>query len=62
MKKKFEIVDILIAVNSIYKIEKKKENFLQTKKNLADRKDVLTLNSEVKSNKTNILVLNQMIE
>ena len=62
MKKKFEIDDILIAVNSIYKIEKKKENFLQTKKNLADRKDVLTLNSEVKSNKTNILVLNQMIE
>ena len=62
MKKKFEIDDILIAVNSIYKIEEKKENFLQTKKNLADRKDVLTLNSEVKSNKTNILVLNQMIE
>ena len=61
-KKEFEINDILNAVNRISKIERKKEDFLQTKKKLVERKDVLTLNNEVKSNKTNILVLNQMIE
>jgi len=62
MIKEFEINDILNAVNRISKIERKKEDFLQTKKKLVERKDVLTLNNEVKSNKTNILVLNQMIE
>ena len=62
IKKEFEINDILNAVNRISKIERKKGDFLQTKKKLAERKDVLTLNNEVKSNKTNILVLNQMIE
>ena len=62
IKKEFEINDILNAVNRISKIERKKGDFLQTKKKLVERKDVLTLNNEVKSNKTNILVLNQMIE
>ena len=62
IKKEFKINDILNAVNRISKIERKKGDFLQTKKKLAERKDVLTLNNEVKSNKTNILVLNQMIE
>ena len=61
-RKEFEINDILNAVNRISKIERKKGDFLQTKKKLVERKDVLTLNNEVKSNKTNILVLNQMIE
>ena len=62
IKKEFKINDILNAVNRISKIERKKGDFLQTKKKLVERKDVLTLNNEVKSNKTNILVLNQMIE
>ena len=62
MKKEFEINDILNAVNNISKIEKKKRNLLQTKKNLTNKYDVLTLNNEVKSNKTNILVLDQMIK
>ena len=62
MKKEFEINDILNAVNNISKIEKKKRSLLQTKKNLTNKYDVLTLNNEVKSNKTNILVLDQMIK
>ena len=62
MKKEFEINDILNAVNNISKIERKKGNLLQTKKNLTNKYDVLTLNNEVKSNKTNILVLDQMIK
>ena len=53
MTKKFEISDILNAVENIFKIEKKDST---------DIDDVLTLNNQVKSNKSNILVLDQMIE
>jgi len=53
MTKKFEISDILNAVENIFKIEKKDST---------DKDDVLTLNNQVKSNKSNILVLDQMIE
>ena len=61
MTKEFEISDILDAVNSISKIEKKKKKTLG-KKNFRDKDDVLTLNSQAKSNKSEILVLDQMIE
>ena len=61
MKKEFEINDILNAVNSISKIEKKKSKIVE-KKYSTDKDDVLTLNNQVKSNKSNILVLDQMIE
>ena len=54
MTKKFEISDILNAVDYISKIEKKNDS--------TDKDDVLTLNNQVKSNKSNILVLDQMIE
>ena len=54
MTKKFEISDILNAVDYISKIEKKND--------FTDKDDVLTLNNQVKSNKSNILVLDQMIE
>ena len=61
MIKEFEINDILNAVNSISKIEKKKTN--TTEKNDSTNKgDVLTLNNQAKFNKSEILVLNQMIE
>jgi len=61
MTKEFEINDILSAVNSISKIEKKKTN--TTEKNDSTNKgDVLTLNNQAKSNKSEILVLDQMIE
>jgi len=61
MIKEFEINDILNAVNSISKIEKKKTN--TTEKNDSTNKgDVLTPNNQTKFNKSEILVLDQMIE
>ena len=54
MTKEFEISDILNAVDDISKIERKNVS--------TDKDDVLTLNNQVKSNKSNILVLDQMIE
>ena len=61
MIKEFEINDILNAVNSISKIGKKKSKTLE-KKDFSDKTDILTLNNQVKSNKSEILVLDQMIE
>ena len=60
-KKEFEINDILSAVNSISKIDKKKSKNLQ-KKDPSVANDILTLNNQAKSNKSEILVLDQMIE
>ena len=61
MTKEFEINDILSAVNSISKIEKKKSKTIE-KKDSTDKNDTLTLNNQVKSNKSEILVLDEMIE
>ena len=61
MIKEFEINDILNAVNSISKIEKKKTNTTE-KNNSTNKGDVLTLNNQAKFNKSEILVLDQMIE
>ena len=62
MAKKFEIIDILNAVDNISKIERKKVKAIETKNDSTDKNDVLTLNKQVKSNKSKILVLDQMIE
>ena len=62
MIKEFEINDILNAVDNISKIERKKEKTIETKNDSIDKDDVLTLNKQVKSNKSKILVLDQMIE
>ena len=61
MTKEFEINDILSAVNSISKIEKKKSKTIE-KNDSTDKNDILTLNNQAKSNKSEILVLNQMIQ
>ena len=61
MIKEFEINDILNAVNSISKIEKKK-NKTTEKNDSTNKGDVLTLNNQAKFNKSEILVLDQMIE
>ena len=61
MTKEFEINDILSAVNSISKIEDKKNKNVK-KKDLIDKDDVFTLNNQAKSDKSEILVLDQMIE
>ena len=61
MIKEFEINDILNAVNTISKIKKNTSKILE-KKDSRDKDDVLTLNNQAKSNKSEILVLDQMIE
>ena len=62
MKKEFKISEILNAVNTISKMEKRKGKNIEVKKVPTENNDVLTLNNEVKSNKSDILVLNEMIE
>ena len=62
MKKEFAINDILNAVDNISKIERKKVKAIEAKNDSTDKDDVLTLNKQVKSNKSKILVLDQMIE
>ena len=61
MIKEFEIDDILNAVDSISSIEKKKSKTLE-KNDSTSKDDILPLNNQVKSNKSEILVLDQMIE
>ena len=61
MTKEFEINDILSAVNSISKIEKKKSKTIK-KKDSTDKSGILTLNNQAKSNRGEILVLDRMIE
>ena len=62
MEKEFKIGDILNAVNSISKIERKKDKTIEIKIDSADKNDILPLNNQVKSDKSDILVLDQMIE
>ena len=61
MIKEFEINDILNAVNTISKIKKNTSKILE-KKDFRDKDDVLTITNQAKSNKSEILVLDQMIE
>jgi len=61
MIKEFEINDILNAVDSISKTEKKKIKTAK-KKDYAEKNDILTPDNQAKSNKSEILVLDQMIE
>ena len=61
MAKEFEIEDILNAVNSISEIGKNKDRALE-KKDYERNDGILTLNNQAKSNKSEILVLDQMIE
>ena len=61
MTKEFEIRDILNAVNTISKIDKKRSKIVE-KKDCTSKDDVLTLNNQAKSNRSEILVLEQMIE
>jgi len=62
MTKESAINDILKAVDNISKIERKKVKAIEAKSDSTDKNDVLTLNKQVKSNKSKILVLDQMIE
>ena len=62
MTKEFKIDDILNAVDNISKIKRRKDKVMVTKNDSEDKDDVLTLNKQVKSDKSKILVLDQMIE
>ena len=62
MTKEFEIDDILKAVNSISKMERRKTKAIKTKNDSVDMDAVSHPNKQVKSNKSEILVLDQMIE
>ena len=57
MKKKYEINDILNAVIDISKIERKKKDLAQTRKD-----NILIVNTKLKSNSNNALVLDKIIE
>ena len=62
MIKEFKISDILNAVDAISKIEKKINKNEVLKKNSDKSDKILTNNNIVKSYKSEILVLEQMIE
>jgi len=62
MIKEFEIKDILNAVNDIFELERKKIKYTVRKKVFKDKAHNLPNNQGVKSNKSEILVLDEMIE
>tara|TARA_Y100000590_G_scaffold22922_1_gene26357 strand:- start:3527 stop:3715 length:189 start_codon:yes stop_codon:yes gene_type:complete len=62
MIKEFEIKEILSAVNSISKIKRKKGKTKQLENDFAHKDSILTTNDREKSYKSDILVLDQMIE
>ena len=62
IEKEFKINDILNAINSISKIETKRAKIIEIKNDSIDKDDIFTLNNQAKSNKSEILVLDQMIE
>ena len=61
MIKEFEINDILKAMETISKIQKK-DRKIEKKKIVNEENDVLPVNNQVKSTKSDILVLKEMIE
>ena len=61
MIKKFKIDDILNAMNSISKLKKKKSNNVKNKIS-GHKNDTSILNNHAKLDKSEVLVLNEMIE
>ena len=61
MIKEFKINDILEAMETISKIEKN-DRKIEKKKITNEKDDNLSVNNQVKSAKSDILVLNEMIE
>ena len=61
MIKEFEINDILNAVDNISKMDRNKGKKAE-KKDVDDKENTLILNKPAKSNKSEVLVLDQMIE
>ena len=61
MIKEFKIDDILNAMNSISKLKKKKSNNVKNKIS-GHKNDTLILNNHSKLDKSEVLVLNEMIQ
>ena len=61
MKKEFDINDILEAINNISEINEKNKKTLK-KKDITNNNDILSLNDQTESDKSEMLVLDQMIE
>ena len=61
MNKEYQINDILDAVDSIYKVKKKKDKNIKTNNEYTGDNELMTT-GEKKSNKSDVLVLDQMIE
>tara|TARA_B110000116_G_scaffold238592_1_gene225515 strand:- start:136 stop:324 length:189 start_codon:yes stop_codon:yes gene_type:complete len=62
MIKEFEVNDILNAVNSISKMKRKKNNAIEVKNSFLDKEADLTIKKQIKTSKSEVLVLNEMIE
>tara|TARA_B110000014_G_C19966233_1_gene500109 strand:+ start:254 stop:442 length:189 start_codon:yes stop_codon:yes gene_type:complete len=62
MIKEFKIDEILNAVNSIYNIGSKKNKNIKVNKKTINYKDDLTHKKLIKSEKVEVLVLDQMID
>ena len=62
MIKEYKIKDILNAVDSIQKIKKKAGKSTIKRNDFNEKNDILSLNNQVKTTKTDVLVLDQMIE
>tara|TARA_Y100000590_G_C15667990_1_gene995185 strand:+ start:833 stop:1021 length:189 start_codon:yes stop_codon:yes gene_type:complete len=62
MTKEYEIENILNAVNSIFEKKRKKGKSMEIKIDSANKSEVLPLNNQVKSGKSDVLVLDEMIE
>ena len=61
MNKEYKINDILDAVDSIYKVKRKKDKNIKINRKYNDEVETTT-NNDKKSNKSDVLVLDQMIE
>jgi len=62
MIKEYKIKDILNAVDSIQKIKKKAGKSTIKRNDFNEKNDILSLNKPAKTSKSEILVLDQMIE
>ena len=62
MKKEFDINDILDAVDNIAQFKKKDKKKQEIEKNYVSNNDNMTIKKQNKINKSDVLVLSEMIE
>ena len=62
MIKEFEINDILNAIDKISKTNRNKTDETEMKNDFTNKNDILTLNNQAKPSKSDVLVLDQIIE